>query len=303
MSLIGKVVSQILAVVVPVFAIVGGGYLFGRLRKESDLRLVTDYITYIAAPALIFNSLVDRTLPYENFYLILGSSLFIALGGLLISYAISKKFVDGSPAATLTMAFMNCGNMGLPVCYFAFGKPGLSTATIFFVAMSLLHYSAGTAIASGRGKIRDAFILPLTPAAVLGILVNRLDIAIPPIIARPVGLLSDSAIPLMLFSLGIRLALITEVHGTLPWKLGMGRFIIGLGMGLASASLFSLAGVPAWAIIVQASMPPAVFNFILCEKFGKDSELAASTILAGTVLSLVTLPLLLFVAFLTLGGS
>lgn len=303
MELIGKILAQILSVVVPVFAIIGGGYLFGKIREDRDLRLITDYITYIAAPALIFNSLVDRSLPFENFYTLLAGSLFVSIAGLIISRFISRKLVGGSPAATLTMAFMNSGNMGLPVCLFAFGKPGLAAATIFFVAMSILHYSAGTAIASGRGRIKDAFILPLTPAAVLGILANRMNIIPPDIIMRPLGLLSDSAIPIMLFSLGIRLASITEVHGTLPWKLGLGRFAIGLVTGVTAVLLFSIRGVSAWTIIIQSCMPPAVFNFILCEKFGKDSELAASTILAGTTLSLITLPVLLFVSFLFLGGG
>jgi predicted permease len=44
-------------------------------------------------------------------------------------------------------------------------------------------------------------------------------------------------------------------------------------------------------------MPPAVFNFILCEKFSQKPELAASIIFAGTILAILTIPLLLYILF------
>lgn len=295
---LGTIIGKILAVVVPVFSVIGGGYLFARWKKSRDLRFVTDYITYVAAPFLIFYSLTDRTLEFDNFFLILGSSLFVAASGSVLSLLLSKKIAGGAPAATLTMAFMNSGNMGLPVCYFAFGRVGLAVATIFFVTMSIVHYSAGTVIASGRGKVKDAFLLPLTPAAIAGIIFNRLDLTLPVLIERPVKLISDSAIPLMLFSLGVRLWNIENTDRKISFTLGTLRLLIGILSGFCAVILFGLSGTSACVILLQASMPPAVFNFILCEKFGKKPELAASTILAGTLMSLVTIPLLLYLIYI-----
>ena len=91
----------------------------------------------------------------------------------------AKKLVAGAPAATLTVAFMNSGNMGLPICYFAFGKEGLAAATIFFVAMSIVHYTVGSVIAGGRGKLKEALSLPLTPAAIAALLLNRAHVSYP----------------------------------------------------------------------------------------------------------------------------
>lgn len=294
---LGSIIGKILSVVIPVFSIVVAGYVFARLKKSRDLRFMTDYITYVAAPLLVFYSLTDKTLVFENFFLIFASSFFVALAGVGISLVISRKIAGGNPAATLTMAFMNSGNMGLPVCYFAFGRHGLAVATIFFVTMSIVHYTAGTSIASGRGRIRDALILPLAPAALAGIIINRLSITLPVIIERPVKLIADSAIPLMLFSLGVRLWNTDHSEVKLSYTLAIARFFIGILSGLCAVILFGLGEIPAYVIILQSSMPPAVFNFILCEKFGENPELAASTIMTGTLLSLVTIPLLLYVIF------
>ena len=159
----GELVVQIVSVVVPVFSIIALGLFFARWQKNPDIRFVTEFITYIAAPALVFHSLLDEALTYDNFYPILASSFTVAILGIVFGLVTAKKLVAGSPAATLTVAFMNSGNMGLPICYFAFGKEGLAAATIFFVAMSIVHYTFGSVIAGGRGKLKEALLLPLNP--------------------------------------------------------------------------------------------------------------------------------------------
>ena len=192
---------------------------------------------------------------------------------------------------------MNSGNMGLPACYFAFGNQGLATATIFFVAMSIIHYTLGSIIAGGKTKLKEALLLPLTPAAITGILCNRAQVSLPLMIERPLELLADSAIPLMLFTLGVRLSNIKIKQMAIPSTLGATRFLAGLAGGFLCVYLFGLQGIQAKVVILQSTMPPAIFNFILCEKFNKEPELAATTILAGTILSLFTIPILLYILF------
>ena len=293
----GELVAQIVSVVVPVFSIIALGFIFARWQKNPDIRFVTEFITYISAPALVFYSLLDKALTYDNFYPILASSFVVAILGIVVGSAAAKKLAAGSPAATLTVAFMNSGNMGLPISYFAFGKEGLAAATIFFVAMSIVHYTVGSIIAGGRGKLKEALLLPLTPAAIAALLLNRAQVSLPLVIERPLELLANTAIPLMLFTLGVRLSTIKAYDKSTSFSLGALRFLFGLIAGLGCVYLFRLQGIPAYIVIVQATMPPAIFNFILCEKFGKRPELAASTILAGTILSVFTVPLVLYVLF------
>jgi predicted permease len=288
---------QITSIVIPVFALIGLGSLFARWNRNPDIRFITDFITYIGAPALVFYSLLDKELNYENFYPILASSAAVAILGIVFGLASAKKCAYGSPAATLPVAFMNCGNMGLPICYFAFGREGLAAATIFFVGMSIMHYTFGSMIAGGKERLKEVLLLPLTPAAILAILLNRTQISLPLMIERPVELLANTTIPLMLISLGVRLYTISAFDKSTALSLGIVRFLVGLIAGLICVYLFNLRGIAANIVILQATMPPAVFNFILCEKFSKKPELAASIIFAGTILSMFTIPLLLYVLF------
>lgn len=288
---------QITSVVIPLFSIIGIGFFFARWKRKPDIGFVTNYIIYIATPALVFNSLLDKELNYSNFYPILASSAIVGFLGIVIGMSISKKIARSSPAGTLTVAFMNSGNMGLPACYFAFGNQGLATATIFFVAMSIIHYTFGSIIAGGRSKLKEALLLPLTPAAIIAILCNRAQVSLPLMIERPIELLADSTIPLMLFTLGVRLSNINIKQKGISSTLAAMRFFVGLAGGFACVHLFGLQGIQAKVVILQSTMPPAIFNFILCEKFNKEPELAATTILSGTMLSLFTIPILLYILF------
>jgi predicted permease len=199
-----------------------------------------------------------------------------------------------SPGLTLPVLFMNAGNMGIPLSLFAFGEPGLQRGTLFYVISTLLHYSLGLYILSGRGSAGEIFRLPLIYAAVGGLLFNVAEIQIPEPIFQPLSLLGLSVIPLMLVSLGYRLYSLRS----LAWGHSFAGAIIRVVGGFASAyllvTLLGIEGINRQVILLYGSLPSAVINFMLTEKYSRDPELAASIILFSTVLSLYSVPLVLW---------
>jgi predicted permease len=71
------------------------------------------------------------------------------------------------------------------------------------------------------------------------------------------------------------------------------RILFGLILGIATASIFKLDSVASKVVILQSAMPPAIFNFVLAEKYNQDSERVASIILAGTLISVITTPVII----------
>ena len=69
--------------------------------------------------------------------------------------------------------------------------------------------------------------------------------------------------------------------------------LVGVMAGVLVVWIFNLSGVVAQVVILQSAMPPAVFNFVLAEKYNQDSKTVASIILAGTILSIITTPVIL----------
>ena len=97
----------------------------------------------------------------------------------------------------------------------------------------------------------------------------------------------------MIFALGYKLSEVAITEVSKSFLAGGMRILFGLILGIISVSLFKLGGVEAKVIILLSAMPPAVFNFVLAEKYKQDSETVASIILAGTLISVITTPVIL----------
>ncbi len=283
-----------LSPIISVFLLIGIGFVFARW-KRINLVPLTDIIVYLAAPCLVFTSLTTKPLFPADIAVIFAGALGILGGvGLLIRlYSLIFRF--RSPGFTLPVLFMNAGNMGLPLALFAFGEPGLQRATLFFVIMSFSQYSLGIYLLSGEGGWKEIFRLPLIYAALLGLLFNVAEIRVPEPIFRPLWLLGYSTIPLMLVSLGCRLH---DIH-SLVWGHSIGGALIRIVGGFASAyiivTLLGIEGVNRQVILLYGSLPSAVVNVVLTEKYRQDPELAASIVFFTTLLSLISIPLLFWI--------
>ena len=111
----------------------------------------------------------------------------------------------------LVAMFSNNANYGLPLVLFAFGEEALAFGTVYFVTSAVLTYTVGVLVASsghrtlGRALTR-IFRVPTIYGAVAAGLLVTLAVPVPQLVMRPVSLLSDAAVPMMLLVLGMQLA-------------------------------------------------------------------------------------------------
>ncbi|MCL4245329.1 MAG: AEC family transporter [Candidatus Dadabacteria bacterium] len=192
--------------------------------------------------------------------------------------------------------FANTGNMGLPLVLFAFGEAGFSVAILYMVSTTVLHYTVGIYILSYDEGPREVFRLPLVYSALAGVLLSVSGWEMPVALFRSLDLLGEASIPTMIFALGYKLSEVAIKDVGKSFLTGGMRILFGVLLGVLSVRLLDLEGVEASVVILLAAMPPAVFNFVLAEKYNQDSETVASIILAGTLISAVTTPVI--IAFL-----
>lgn len=112
-------IVQLASIVAPVYLIVTLGFWWAWSGRRYDTELISDLITHIGAPCLVFASLtelsVDRSAMLEMVLAtVLALSLFAAAGALALKLAGLSLQTYLSP-----IIFMNAGNMGLPLCLFA----------------------------------------------------------------------------------------------------------------------------------------------------------------------------------------
>lgn len=283
-------IPELANIVLPAFLVIAAGFLFSRTKK-IDISSINDLVVYVTTPCLIISSLSDFTMNPSVTAKIFLSMSAVIFATIIIGGALTKTFRLDSRVYLPPVVFANTGNLGLPLCLFAFGQYGFNIAILCVVSAMLLHYTAGILILdSGRNHLREIFRLPLIYATVAGIIINSVGFDIPVVIERPVALLGDITIPAMLFSLGYKLSEMKISRLWLSFFFGSARIFLGVILGVVFVNMFGLKGVEAKVVILECAMPPAVFNFVLAEKYGRDSETVASIIVAGTAVSLLVLP-------------
>ncbi len=189
--------------------------------------------------------------------------------------------------------FANTGNMGLPIVYYAFGDKGLTIAILYMVSTTILHYSAGIMIFNLKKSPFELLKLPLIYAAVIGMVISVSGFKLPLSVERAVTLAGEASIPTMIFALGYKMADLKITNIPLSVLFGGLRIALGAFFAVGVVYFLDIKDLVAKVIILQATMPPAIFNFVLAAKYNLNSQIVASVILAGTLISIITLPLII----------
>jgi predicted permease len=288
--------ATLTAIIAPILIVAAIGYAWAWLKRPFDSRLVTALVTTIGTPSLVASTLtklsVDTTvLGHMALVTVVAFAGFAAVGMVALKL-LKLPFHSYLPS----LMFPNSGNMGLPLSLFAFGEDGLALAIVFFVISVTLQFTLGIGLAAGSADVRRLLRMPLTYAVALSLLFLATGWPVPKWLANTLDLLGGLTIPLMLVALGVSLghlrvrslgrALLLSLV-----RLGAG-FIVGLGVGRA----FGLEGEALGVVVLQSTMPVAVFNYLFAELYKREPEDVAGLVVVSTVLSFVTLPpLLLFV--------
>ena len=196
--------QRILQIILPVFAIVAAGWLYGR-RHRPDTAAVNRMNMDIFVPALVLSALTSRDFDlWQNRGLILGS-LGVVLGSGLLAWPVARFLRVDARTFVPPMMFNNCGNMGLPLALLAFGERWLPAAVALFVTSNLLHFTLGARMVRRDANVWGLLRSPMVLATAAGALLSALALRPPDWIALPLRMVGDGAVPLLPFALGVRL--------------------------------------------------------------------------------------------------
>lgn len=285
--------EKLIPVVAPVFICAALGYFWAKSGRRFDAEMTTRLSTNIAVPALVFATLVDAGIDLA------------ALGRMAWATAVVTALFGAAGAATLLLAriplrsflpammFPNVGNMGLPLALLAFDESGLALAITFFTVSVIIHLTAGVAISSGKVSPRDFVRVPVLYAVAAALVFMGAGIPAPAWLLNTTKILGGMTVPLMLLTLGVALAGLRLAGVARGLGLTALRFGLGLGGGLAVAWAFGLEGTERAILVLQSSMPVAVFNFLFAQRYGTDPAEVAGLVMLSTLFGLAALPFLL----------
>ena len=283
---------EILNTVIPVFLIIAIGFVIGKKRK-IDVQPIVDLIIYIAGPSLIFVSLAKSNIELNDFLtMVIVTVVFTSILWLL-AYIIFKITKSKNYGLYLPMAHGNTGYLGWPIALFAYGIAGLSRAVIFDAVASVFLFSLGIYVVHRRNELKEIFKIPLIYALILGFLFNFFKIPVPKMAFSALEMIGMITIPAALLVLGYKLTEIKLKSAKIAFLASLFKIGIGFLVAFLIVALFSITGITRDIILLEASMPSAVFTMILCQKYKRDAALVASTVLISTIISIFTIPLIL----------
>jgi len=287
---------KLIDVLFPVFFVIGIGYYLGKKDPNFNTKFITNFAGNIGTPAMIFYTITTTGITLDIFVEYFIYALVIIAGfslvGLLFLFILKKDVISELPPLILP----NTGNMGIPICLFAYGTVGLGVASAIASVVILLHFTLGVLLAKKKFSleilIKNVPIYAILAAVVF--LYFQWDV--PGYIENTTFLLTYTTIFLVLMSLGIALSRLKVVSWTHASILGAVRVIIGPIIGFSLIKFLNLNGFFAGVLLIQSAMPSAVLTYLVGSMYSKRKivDNIASVIVSSTLMSFITIPIVVF---------
>ncbi|MEU9089358.1 AEC family transporter [Streptomyces sp. NPDC048428] len=295
----------------PIWILTAIGYAAGRggLLGEQAESVLGRFVFHVAMPAALF-TMVSGSRPASFAHV---SMVAFAAGTALVSglgYVVGRRFfgrkrADGA-ISSMASGYVNSANLGIPVAVQVLGDASFVAQVILFqvllvspVILTLLD--SGTQ-AAGRpgGGLRRMLTMPVRNpvimASLLGVAVSVSGLRLPAAVTHSCDVLGAAAVPTALITLGLSL------HGGPADGTGRvaGRAEVGVAVALktlvqpivafaVAGPLLHLPDPQVLAVVLCSALPTAQNAFIYARQYGLDTGLARNSVVASTVVSMLTL--------------
>ena len=292
-----EIYIKIFEVIFPVFFVIGIGYFLGKKNPKFDTNFITNFAGNIGTPAMIFYTVTTTGITLDIFisyfiYAIIMIAGFAVIG-LILLFLLKKDLSMELPPLILP----NTGNMGVPICLFAYGTQGLGVASAVASVIILFHFTLGVFLARKKFSIDILIKSPPVYAIIISVIFLYFKIKTPIFLENTTFLLTYATIFLVLMSLGIAL---TRFKFSLKNSIIMSVCRVLLGPLIAYTIIynFKLSGLAAGVLLIQSAMPSAILNYLVGSMYSpkKVVDSIASTIVISTLMSFVTIPVVVFFA-------
>ena len=285
------------------------GYIFikAKMVPENCIVSLSKVLLYVCSPCLSIYGFTSIEYSSET---LLNIGVFTLLCLLIFAIMIGGAFLFlfrryKNPVfriMTIAAAFSNATFFGIPIIEAIMGDaaPALIVyANIFSLVLNVVAWTVGVAIILQNPKYmsaKKAFLNPAMIGTLVALVIFIFSIPIPAQILSMITTTGKMASPLSMLILGMRLA-------TVEWRSVFSNFRLYISVGvnqlimplvaLCIALILPLSTDVKTAFFIICSCPIAsnVLNF--SELVGEGQKQAASLVLLGTILSVVTLPIMM----------
>lgn len=301
-------ISIIIKSIVSLFLIMLVG-VYGNKKGIIDAKVnqgLTDLLLEVALPFMIissfsfsYNDTVKINVIKTFFY-----SLIVYIMIIFISKILTIP-IKGDKKTILHFSniFTNTGYIGFPILNAIYGREAVIYGSIFNMFFVLFLWTYGIIIFKGNIKkeelkleLTKAVLNPSVVAVYVGVIIMIFDMKIPGILLSSINSIGSMTGPLSMIIVGALSTTIKIKDYLKDWTIYYGIFIKIILIPLILffiSNLINDRSIVANSVIILGSMPTAVMASIFGEKFNIEKDYATIIVVATTLLSIITLPILL----------
>ncbi|MBD1161273.1 AEC family transporter [Pelagibacterales bacterium SAG-MED15] len=294
-----EIYIKLFEVIFPVFFVIGIGYYLGKKNPKIDTKFITNFAANIGTPAMVIYAVTSTGINFEIFrdyfwYYLLAILSFSVVGVINLYLIKTKDIVRELPP----LIFPNTGNMGLPICMFAYGSQGLGVSASITSLIILMHFTVGVFLADRKFNLNVIIKNPPFYAIIFSAIILFYEVEMPVFVINTTEWLMYTTIFLILMSLGIALTRLKVFSFNNALISSFTRMFIGPLIGIGLIIIFDLKGFAAGVLLIQCSMPSAVLNYLVGSIYSpkKVVDSVASTIVVSTIMSFITIPIVVYFA-------
>ncbi|WP_338450132.1 AEC family transporter [Niallia oryzisoli] len=277
--------------------------------NEDTRKLFISLIVNVAMPCIILSSIFKVEINKDTFklmVLVFCLSIVINSIGIALGWSITKVFYKDSNKKrelAILSGLGNTGFIGIPLCATLIGPEGALFAAIFDAGVDFVIWTVGALILQKNSrfdlKTLKSMINVPTIAIVLGLGTAYFNIKPPILMIELTSQLAALATPIAMIYIGVLIMTLkaskVRESGSQIWvPLSVKLIILPLTV-LLLIHVYAFNPVINQTILVQSMMPTLTLASILFSKYSADEGMGAITTILSTIISLSTIPLMLYV--------
>ncbi|WP_067437910.1 AEC family transporter [Nocardioides jensenii] len=292
----------VLAGFATIIAVIGLGALLAHI-KVLDLgsqTVLARLAFFVASPALMVTVLADtdvtdvfsRNLAATAVGVLVATATYVAVARLFF-----RRDLADTVIGSLCSAYVNAGNLGLPIAAYVIGDVALVAPTLLMqllvlqpLALAVLDQATSPEPPSAWRLLSRPLRTPLTVGSLIGLAFSVVEVEIPAPVHDPLALVGGMAVPAMLLAYGVSLRLgPTPGRGAVPTELGLiavlKLVVQPLTAYAAGRFLFGLDADALLAVTVLSALPTAQNIFVHATRYDRGVILARDSIFVSTMLA------------------
>ena len=290
------------------FILISIGFLCGKkgLINENAAKKMTDIVLYVVTPCVMISAFQKEFSGDTAIKILIAAAaafVILVFSTLLARLVIRDKNESRKKVLQFSVIFSNCGFMSLPLQKELLGEDGWFYGSIFVAVFNIFVWTYGLLDMSGDKKqlsIKKLVFNPGIMGAAVAIILFVCRIKLPEIVIQPVTHLANlnTPVPMLIIGFYLSRAKLKDAFSDVGTYIAMSlRLVIIPVIVTFIMALLKLDKTMMIAFVIACSAPTAASTTMFAAKFNRDVELSVGVVAASTILSIITMPLIVSLAW------